>query len=58
MAQKRRKGRKTTRVSRPRDPAWRFRHALGHKVAENPKAYRKTAERRAARNVEAESDDD
>ena len=26
-------------VPKQRDPSWKLRHALGHKVAPNPKAY-------------------
>ena len=26
---------------KPRDPTWKMRHALGHKVEPNPKAYKR-----------------
>jgi hypothetical protein len=58
MAEKRRKGAKTKRMAKPRDPAWRLRRALGHKAEESPKAYRRTAERRAARGLDPETADD
>lgn len=56
MAEKRRKGSKRKQNSAPRDPSWRFRRALGQKVEENPKAYRRRTERRAARNVDLEAE--
>ena len=33
------KSSKKRKVIKQRDPSWRMRHALGHKVEPNPKAY-------------------
>lgn len=58
MDEKQRKGAKSKRKLAPRDPSWRFRRALGQKVEENPKAYRRRAERRVARKIDPEPEHD
>ena len=39
MSTKSRKSSKKRKAIKQRDPSWRMRHALGHKVEANPKAY-------------------
>ena len=39
MSTKTKKSSKKGKTIKQRDPSWRTRHALGHKVEGNPKAY-------------------
>ena len=39
MSTKSRKSSKKRKAVKQRDPSWQLRHALGHKVEPNPKAY-------------------
>ena len=39
MSTKSKKSSKKRKAVKQRDPSWQLRHALGHKVEANPKAY-------------------